>query len=367
MTEPTLIEQMNPRLMHKAALQRERAAAMATFATESRQRAAALAVVSQVVADNRALIADTSHWSGIITAERLAGFDGVIGKMGGNESAASASPYDDQWSNTVQAAYDVVNADGTRGIPCGGYWMLNPRIWIEAGVTPSEAGLSKISNGDHKILNMIERQLRAGAGWKAVSSVWFDLEEASTWISGGGKLVITDDNIQETLEDLRNRIVPLQAEGRWPKFEIGVYSRASWIDSIDTGRQLRTWLENHPEIELWTADYRVKAIPAWTTASDVREKGMPVPLNSKYPTSFGWTDKRPLAWSIWQYWGSGWADLNVYNGDKAAYYKWLNFTPRGQVVTPPPVEPPTTGDTDMAKLTARVERLEAWMKAVKEG
>ena len=350
---------VNPRAIAHAKLYAEREAALATQAN-TRVRAAMAAVVTQTVADNRALVVDTSHWSGKVTPEMLAGFDGVIAKMGGNESPASTSPYDSQWETTVQAAYDVTNADGTRGIPCGGYWMVNPRIWSESGVTPNDATLSKISAADHKLMNMLEKQLRAGAGWKAVTSVWFDLEEASTWISGGGKLVITDDNIRATVEDLRNRIVPLQAQGRWPKFEIGVYSRASWIDEIDKGRQLRTWLENHPEIELWTADYRVQSIPAWKTAADVRAFGMPKALSTKYPVSFGWNDKRPLAWSIWQYWGSGWADLNVYNGDKAALYKWLNYSPRGQVVTPPPPPPPTT-DTE-ARLTA----LEADMKALKE-
>ena len=351
--QPTI----NPRLSGRTKLFAERQAALAALQND-RVRSSVAAVVTETVADNRALVIDTSHWSGKVTPEMLAGFDCVIAKMGGNESPATTNPYDSQWENTVQAAYDVVNADGTRGIPCGGYWMVNPRIWSEAGVTPNEATLSKISNGDHKIMTMLEKQLRAGAGWKAVTSVCFDLEEASQWISGGGKLVITDDNIRATIEDLRNRIVPLQAQGRWPKFEIGIYSRASWIDEIDTGRQLRTWLENHPEIELWTADYRVQAIPAWKTAADVRKFGMPKALNSKYPASFGWTDKRPLAWSLWQYWGSGWADLNVYNGDKAALYKWLNYTPRG-AVTPPPVEPPTTGDAELAALTARVAAIEA--------
>ena len=295
--QPTI----NPRLSGRTKLFAERQAALAALQND-RVRSSVAAVVTETVADNRALVIDTSHWSGKVTPEMLAGFDCVIAKMGGNESPATTNPYDSQWENTVQAAYDVVNADGTRGIPCGGYWMVNPRIWSEAGVTPNEATLSKISNGDHKIMTMLEKQLRAGAGWKAVTSVCFDLEEASQWISGGGKLVITDDNIRATIEDLRNRIVPLQAQGRWPKFEIGIYSRASWIDEIDTGRQLRTWLENHPEIELWTADYRVQAIPAWKTAADVRKFGMPKALNSKYPASFGWTDKRPLAWSLWQYW-----------------------------------------------------------------
>jgi hypothetical protein len=350
---------INPRLSGRTKLFAERQAALAALQND-RVRSSVAAVVTETVADNRAMVIDTSHWSGKVTPEMLAGFDCVIAKMGGNESPATTNPYDSQWENTVQAAYDVVNADGTRGIACGGYWMVNPRIWVEAGVTPNEATLSKIGNGDHKLLAMLEKQLRAGAGWKAVQVVAFDIEEASTWISGGGKLVITDDNIQETVEDLRNRIVPLQAQGRWPKFELAVYGRASWFDEYDKGRQLRTWLENHPEIEIWTADYRVTSIPTWKTAADVRAYGMPKALNPKYPAAFGWTDKRPLAWSIWQYWGSGWADLNVYNGDKAALYKWLNYSPRGQVVTPPPPPPPTT-DTE-ARLTA----LEADMKTLKE-
>jgi len=355
-----------PRALMHEKLMRERQDALNTL-SNPRIRAASEAVITATVADNRAVIVDTSHWSGKVTPEMLTGFDGVIAKMGGNESAASASPYDSQWETTVQSAYDVVNADGTKGIPCGGYWMVNPRIWIEAGVTPNDSGLSKISMADHKIMTMLEKQLRAGAGWKAVKVVAFDIEEASTWISGGGKLVITDDNIRATVEDLRNRIVPLQVQGRWPKFEIAVYGRASWFEEYDKGRQLRTWLENHPEIELWTADYRVQSIPAWKTAADVRAFGMPKALSTKYPTSFGWTATRPLAWSIWQYWGSGWADLNVYNGDKDAFYKWLDYTPRGQVVTPPPVDPPTTGDADIAEIKSRLARLEAWMKAVKEG
>lgn len=353
----------NPRLISREKLMEERQAALAAQANP-RVRSAMAAVAAEPVADNRALIVDTSHWSGKVTPEMLAGFDGVIAKMGGNESPATTSPYDTQWENTVQAAYDVVNADGTLGIPCGGYWMVNPRIWIEAGVTPNEATLSKIGNGDHKLLNMLEKQLRAGAGWKAVKMVAFDIEEASTWISGGGKLVVTDDNIQETVEDLRNRIVPLQAQGRWPQFEMLIYGRASWFDEYDKGRQLQTWMENHPEIEIWPADYRVQSIPTWKTAEDVRKFGMPKPFSAKYPVSFGWTDKRPLPWSIWQYWGSGWADLNVYNGDKAAFYKWLNYTPRGAVVPPPPVEPPPVVG-DLAALTARIERLEKFMATVK--
>ena len=45
---------------------------------------------------------------------------------------------------------------------------------------------------------------------------------------------------------------------------------------------------------------------------------------------------RDSAWDIWQFWGKGWADLNLFRGAQAELYAWLGLQPRP---APAPADP----------------------------
>ena len=67
-------------------------------------------------------------------------------------------------------------------------------------------------------------------------------------------------------------------------------------------------------------------------------------------------------------------DLNRGVGTRAMWKAWIKDATAlpveggtDPIVIPPPVDPPTTGDADLAEIKSRLARLEAWMKAVKEG
>lgn len=277
-----------------------------------------------------------------------------IAKLGGSENGVFTDP---KFSAHVQSIYDA------GAVPLA-YWYVDSSYYTSRGYTMS--GMTGQTNDKHPILQKIIDGLRAGNGWKAVKALFLDLETP-----GAGDIWNA-----AYLEDLRNRIADLRKTGGFPNIPLGLYSRASFIDNQ---LSVRTWLEQRPEVIIWTANY-TSALPALNAPlAQIRRDRLPV----QKPLWFGDNTAKPKQYRrFFQYHGSSAStaaiscpevlngsgnpsalDLNVWEGSPAELRAEFGMTQ----TTPPPVEPPTTGDTDLAKLAARVERLEAWMKAVKEG
>jgi hypothetical protein len=216
------------------------------------------------------------------------------------------------------------------------------------------------------------KQILASVKHKAISAFWFDIEDASD-VQGSG--VCGDVWITEALEHLRERITANKLAGTFPKIPLGVYSRNSFIYAYNPDGSarypgLQTWLEQHPEVLIWTANYRSMAGGKFPLAT-LRTTARPAEISK--PSAFGYNPKKPRLreWSCWQYYGSAGGlkpylapevaegtsaiDLNLWNGDVAAMRADLGIVE----VTPPPVEPPPATGGDYEALAARVAAIEA--------
>lgn len=270
-----------------------------------------------------------------------------IAKLGGSESGVFV---DAKFSDHVQAIYDA------GAVPLA-YWFVDASYYTSRGYTLG--GVTGQVNDKHPILQKIIEGLRAGNGWKAVKALFFDLET-----NGPG-----DVWNATYLEDLRNRIADLRKTGGFPNIPLGVYSRASFID---TQASVKTWLEQRPEIIIWTANYTSAMPPLHAPLAQVRKERLPV----QKPLWFGDNSAKPKQYRrFWQYHGSSAStaviscpevlsgnsgpsalDLNVWEGSPAELRAEFGMT---QTTPPPPVVPPTTGDADLTALAARVEKLES--------
>lgn len=313
--------------------------------------------------DKNAFGIDVSRWQ---TSLNLApgDVDFVICKMGGSESYGL--PYEDKmWAAHVDAAYKS-------GAVAMGYWFLSPRYYLEHQWTlPGMKGATDDADP-------IVKQILSSIKNKAIKALWFDIEDASDVRDNGpcGDVWIT-----EHLEHLRERIVANKIKGNFPNIPLGVYSRSSFIYAVNSDGStrfpaLQVWLEQHPEVMIWTANYRSMAggkYPLATIKTNAR------PVDTSRPLPFGYNPNKPRLkeWYCWQYYGSAPGlkpyqapevangasalDLNLWNGDVAAMKADLGIVD----TTPPPGEKPPTTTPDLAALTARVERLEAFMATVK--
>ena len=305
--------------------------------------------------DKNAFGIDVSRWQTSL-ALKAGDVDFVIAKMGGAESYGL--PYEDKlWAAHVDNAYKA-------GAVVMGYWFLSPRYYLEHQWTLS--GMK----GSTDDADPIVKQILASVKNKAIKAFWFDIEDASD-VQGNGPC--GDVWITEHLEHLRERIVANKLAGNFPKIPLGVYSRSSFIYSNTSSGSprfpgLQVWLEQHPEVMVWTANYRSMpggVHPLATIKTNAR------PADTTRPMPFGFNPQKPRAkeWHCWQYYGSaaglkpyqapevaGGAsalDLNLWNGDIAALKADLGIVDTNP--PPPPVEPPTTGDT--AARLAEIERI----------
>jgi len=281
--------------------------------------------------------------------------DFVIAKVGGSEAGVFN---DGRFAYHVQSAYDA-------GAACMGYWYVdssyyNPEITI--------GGIAKQSNDKHPILQTIIRGLRSGnTAWKYCQALFFDLEtkgNGSAWN-------------REYIEDLRNRIADLKKTGDFPQIKTGIYSSRN---VMATEPEMSVWCEQRPEQIIWTANYLTAFPGMHAPLATIRKERLP--LTTQKAWWFGDNPARPKEnGRFWQYHGTFGAgqpvtcpevlndqgkpsglDLNVYEGTRADLFKMLGI--KDPLITPPPppppVDPPPTTD-----LAARVERLEAFMAAVK--
>jgi hypothetical protein len=280
---------------------------------------------------NNALVIDVYHNTPILDLTKLKGVvDGIIVKMGGSESSPSLLPYDgyptkegppynpyydDKFSYWVQVAYDL-------DIPCMAYWNVGPRVYAERNIDAN--ALSKMTNDKHPVLQMILRQAKAGNWFKKFNALFFDLEDYSYWpgLPESPKLGINAFWLKTYIEDLRERLVNLMRLGQFPTMRLGVYSRKSFIDEVEsTDLQLGTWFENRPEMLLWTANYPTLTIPADTyqMLKTVR------PLDNHNPIPFGVSSKQPdRPWDFWQFNGTR-LDMSLFNGTKEQLNTMLNY------------------------------------------
>lgn len=288
---------------------------------------------------DKALGRDLSHYD-TITIEDVRGLDFLICKMGGSENDSHSSmgnPYmDEKFNGYVQMAWDL-------DIPCGAYWFVGPRVYLEGGMTT--INVQQCTDENHPVMSQILRGMHAGTGWKGINFLAFDVEEASKWIDLPYKV----DPFWMTfyLEDLRGRIVKRQKAGTFPDIPLGIYSRKSWVDAWDgpdANHNLSTFLANHPEWFNWTANYP-RNIPAVPIAS-VRANWLPLDTWKSSNFTARMAD-------FWQFDDS--PDLNLYAGTPAELRAWCKYKSHAGIPQPPPTTDPT-----LAQLAARVAALEAW-------
>jgi len=276
-----------------------------------------------------------------------------IAKLGGSEAGVFLDP---KFSDHVQSIYDA------QAIPMA-YWYVDSSWYTDKQFTVG--GVTSQTNDNHPILQTIIRGLRAGNGWKAVKALFLDLE------------TIGSGDVWNALyiEDLRNRIVDLRKTGGFPNIPMGIYSRSGFVNPAPS---VRTWVENHPEIIVWTANY-LGAFPGYSgPLADVRANRLP--LATQNPLWFGDNAKQPKQYKrIWQYHGSfpggqavtcpevlnnqgqpSWLDLNVTEYTPAEMRAEFGAV----VVTPPPPPPPAEDPSDLVEIKARVTALEAWARSL---
>jgi len=273
---------------------------------------------------------------------------------------------DNQFANHVQRFYDGF------AVPMA-YWVVNSAYYTDRQMNMSN--LANMTNDKHTVLQCIIESLRAGDRWKAVGILWFDCE-----LPGAG-----DVWNAAYLEDLRSRIVALQKAGQFPKVLLGVYSRKSWID---TQPAVQVWLEQHPEILIWGANY-LTSFPGLKADSLAQVRAQRLPITGQTPRWFGDNQAKPKLYKrFWQYHGtapgcqpvtcpeisgngtpSG-LDLDVCEYTRKELFALVGMTDRLGAVEPPPPPPPPVPPTDIeARLLAletRITSLETTRTAARE-
>jgi len=263
---------------------------------------------------------------------------------------------DEKFPYHLQSFYDA-------GAMTAAYWYCDSRWYTNRQFTTG--GVKSQVNEKHPILQTILQGLRSGnTGWKAVRILFFDVEDAS---AGG---------VWNTLyiEDLRERLVNLQRQtppGAPPNMLLGIYSRAGFIESQI---ELQTWVENHPEIVVWTANYLTAYPGKHMPIADYKTNSLP--LVTQKPRWFGDNPSKPKLYKrFWQYHGTfdgamystcpeimgsakpAGLDLNMFEGTRAEMWEMVGLPDPLTVVEPPPppppVDPPPSSDIE-----ARVKALE---------
>ncbi len=296
---------------------------------------------------------DLSHYDAGTLAEKTAkykGVDFIIAKIGGSEDYRGPG-IDDRWNDHAQLAWDL-------DVPLIGYWFANPRTFLEGQL--SMASVNTMTNEAHPIVSKILQALRNGTGWKQIKELYLDYEEASYW--SDPKWPINDVWMRFYIEDVRNRLKGMMGSGTLPRFEIGVYSRKSFVDLHDNNdHSIQQYLIGRPELSIWSASYPREVSNALSVAEI---KASWLPLDTWKPYQFGSSPARSLPVAFWQFAGD--VDWNVAMQTPAQLYARLGFAQHGATpppVEPPPVEPPTS--PDLTALMARVAELEAWRARVK--
>jgi hypothetical protein len=294
-----------------------------------------------------ALGKDISHYDDLTVDDpRIRGVDFLIVKMGGSENHPNTpmgNPYiDDKFNRYVQLAYDLPNPQGGFGVPLVVYWFSGVRVYPDNGVV--ERNLHEYTEENHIVLSLMLKAWHSGAAWKQIKEIFFDYEEPCYWMDLPYK--IEEYWVRLYHEDFRERLVykmrnnPADAAFPFPTIPIGLYSRRSFMTQHNTSPySLKPWLDQHPELSTWPANYPRK-VPNTASVAEVRKSWLPLASWKPYAL------RDDGSWTYWQFAGD--PDWNLYNGTPQELYKRLNFTPRDVVV--PPIDPPVTVKKYYAKI-----------------
>lgn len=296
-----------------------------------------------------ALGPDVSHWTP--KDYNIEGSDFIIIKMGGSETS---HPYDNPYTDSnfnywVDKAWNTPNRNGGVGIPVIVYWMQNPRVYFENGISKEQ--LYSFSEQDHIVFKEIIKAWHSGKAWKNILEFFFDFEEASLW-GGGSDLwqwIYTDE--------LKNRIThKVNANEQpypFPPVKIGMYSRLSFIKQHPA---IMNWLRVNTDVSTWPANYprRIPNSNPNITADEVRELYLPLDHWVPYPLldmTLPDNKAREKSWDYWQF--SGEPDWNVFNGTPQELYSRLGFVARENNNIPPEPDP-IPEDPTSAKVISKV-------------
>ncbi|MEZ0396833.1 MAG: GH25 family lysozyme [Anaerolineales bacterium] len=300
-----------------------------------------------------ALGLDLSRYDEQVDFSALASvIDFVTLKCGGSETGSLYS--DPRFAERIQQAYD-------HGIACGAYWFVGPGYWL--GRQQTMTGVENLSDDQHPMLVYLRDLLKN----KAVYWLAFDVEDASLRTSAGQ---VTDTWLAFYIRDLVERIQRQQRLGNMRPFKLGVYSRRSFTQSQPA---LETYLGTQPDLFIWTANWA-------NTGGGTLSRDTQPPTGFK-PIPFGWSAKRAQEWTFWQWAGDSGGryihpavktgtgalrplDVNVYNGEKSALYKWAGI----EQVTPQPTPEPTPQpqpEVDLTEVNAKLDAVLAHLEKLK--
>lgn len=226
--------------------------------------------------------------------------------------------------------------------------------------------LKKMTNDRHPLIAPIIEQLRAGNWWKKVGALFIDMET-----DGAG-----DVWNAAVAEDIRDRLIDMSRTNAAPPWlRVGVYSRQSWMKENPA---VVTWLEQHPEVWIWPANYVTTYPGVHRTLAEHKAKSRP--LSNQNPIIFGLNDLKPKTLPLmWQFHGTfpggkyatcpevltdkktpAGLDLNLLDCTREELFALFGWTdPLKDGGTPPPPPPPVVDETDLEK---RVDALEEKVK-----
>lgn len=287
--------------------------------------------------------------------------DFVIARLGGM-SRDGTLYLDSRFPFHVQAAYDA-------GAVVGAYFVIDPRYYIARQMTMQ--AVTQLITETHPVLQLIISGLRAGNGWKAVSFLHYDCElEGSSpawWV--------------HTIEDLRDRMVKLQGQYKFPKLIQGIYSRNEFIKRHYDLENYCMW---HPNFQMFAANYSLSAPGGHKTLAQHRVESVP----THAPIWFGEWESKPKEYpNVWQAHGTA-PGMKYYTSpevltvdNKAAGLDldWMTCTRAelfemvgrvdplaGGTPPPPPTDepPPPVTDSAIAKLQTSVDGIKAKLDQV---
>lgn len=276
---------------------------------------------------------DTSHWTGPLSKELIAGSDFVCPKATDGYQVRTGNWgdlgtfIDDQFYNTVQLCYDA-------HVPC------IPYHFFEWDYSADQWQIDKIVQHQFDVIKWAFRTLEPK---KSYHGLVIDVEVLGD----------TDTNIRNKLSML---YAMLKNDAKFANVPVVFYT-ANWV--LNTYPALRDWLsyKGAPYL-LWLAQWVYTR--AWTgTWDDFRAQVLPsINMSVITPGYANWT---AVQWSASCKIHGFSIDVNSWNRTKEDLWNWLDFT-----TTPPdPGDPGTPyDDTELRQMIATLQTNQAAQQAV---
>ena len=307
---------------------------------------------------NTTLVVDVSKWvpGSDVSVLRAGGVRGIVARIG---EGLNDEP-DPTWGPYVQAAYD-------NDIPAMGYYVIHPEM-IDNTKGCVDEHLARIKKFTQN---------------KYIKAIWIDSEIV---YDGRGKVISP-----VWINDRTRRLID-ETQKAFPHLKVGLYTGGWYVDAYSP--QMKTWMYKYP---LWWAYYTVSSggPVEWADLA----KYYPEKLPTNLPPDATGKGNAPL--HLWQWTGDklklpgmysdaakanrAAADVNFFMGNEQAFYKWLDYIPRGTSqpepepepeeppVEPPPddEEPPVTGDftavlTKLAEISTDVKIIKAFIEDMRK-